>query len=68
MTLASLISLILLLLAITAWFCIYLLYLRIKATPHDLHLLYSHSAPTHRVHFEVYRSQEEQSKWNVDSW
>ena len=65
MTVSSLLALILILIAITAWFCIYLLYLRIKATPHDFHLKYSHAAPKHRVLFEIYRSDDDNNKWNV---
>ena len=68
MPVASLLAFILLLLAITVWLCIYLLYLRIKATPHDFHLKYSHAAPKHRVHFEIYRSQVDEPKWNNFGW
>ena len=55
----------LLLVAITVWLCIFLLYLRIEATPHDFHLKYLHAAPKHRVHFEVYQSEVNESKWNT---
>ena len=69
MPIVSLIALILLLIAITIWLCIYLLYLRIKATPHDFHLKCSHAAPRHRVHLEIYRSQVDDSpKWNSTGW